>query len=248
MAPHTPYAHLLIGDGHFRGAAHETDAFTGLLEEACRQGATEVSILGDFLDLWVALPGTIAPGEAALVAVLRTFKARGVKLRYVVGNRDYLLSEWNAREALFDEVIEERVTLATPLGPLHLAHGDLVNLADRQYRRWRAFSRGPLLHALAYALPRPTMLRLAEAMAARLKRTNQQHKSYFPEDALRHYARSLGDAPATLVFGHFHQHRDFVEGNKRIVTLPFLGGDNAGILVTPQGLTRVNGPTPQQVG
>ncbi len=248
MQPKAPYAHLLIGDGHYRGEPGEAMALTRLLTRALAQGATELSILGDFFDLWVALPQTQAPGETPLVTVLRSFKARGLKLRYVVGNRDYLVPEWNTREHLFDEVVTESVTLDTPAGLLHLAHGDLVNLADRPYRSWRAFSRGPLVHGLAHALPKRAMLALANRMAQRLKHTNQRHKSYFPEAALRDYARRLPDAPATLVFGHFHLHREFTEGNKHIVTLPYLGGDNAGVLITSTGLHRLNGKDPQQVG
>jgi UDP-2,3-diacylglucosamine pyrophosphatase LpxH len=121
---------------------------------------------------------------------------------------------------------------------LHLAHGDLVNRADRQYRTWRAVSRSGPLPWLVRALPRRFVGRRAERIAERMKGTNLYHKSYFPEDQLRARARELPAGRATLVLGHFHEHHVIEEGDKTVVTLPFLGAENAGVLVTARGLER----------
>ena len=202
----------------------------------------ELSILGDFFELWLGLEGLEKPWHEALLAPLFDLKRNGVRMRYVIGNRDYFVTEWNARHPLFDSVIDGETTVDSPHGQLRLAHGDLVNRADTQYRRWRAFSRSAPLSLIARALPRSTLAGLAAKVAVRLSATNRFHKSYFPETELRTQARSLSPGAVTLVFGHFHEHHQLTEGDKQILTLPFLGGENAGILVTAHGFERLAAP------
>jgi UDP-2,3-diacylglucosamine hydrolase len=235
-------SHFLIADGHFHGAAHEPALLATLVGQASARGMTELSILGDLFDIWLGLAGLDKPWHARLLAPLYDIKQAGVRLRYVVGNRDYFLKEWNERHQLFDTVVDGEERLDSPQGPLLLAHGDLVNRADRPYRRWRAFSRSTPLALVARILPRSTLERIAAKVAEKLGATNRFHKSYFPETELRARARELPTGALTLVFGHFHEHHDLIEGDKRIITLPFLGGENSGILVTPAGFERLATP------
>lgn len=231
-------SHLIVADGHYCGAEGETQRWRTLLDAAQTAGVDEISILGDFFELWIGLEGLFAGWQQALFEPLRRAKQAGCRLRYVVGNKDYFVESWNQREALFDEVADPSCVVDSVAGQLHLAHGDLVNQADRQYRAWRAVSRGGPLPWLVRALPRRFVGRRAERVAERMKATNLRHKSYFPEDQLRGRARELCARSATLVFGHFHQYRVIREGDKTVVTLPFLGTENAGVLVTAEGLKR----------
>ncbi len=216
--------HFLVGDGHFVGAAHELPKWTALLAKA--EGAREISILGDMFELWLGLDGLETEWQRALFAPLFALKKQKVTLRYVVGNKDFFVREWNQRRGLFDEVIDKSVALP---GGLYLAHGDLVNTQDKQYRAWRAFSRSWFTRGLMQAWPRQSLARLGADVAERMKSTNTYHKSYFPEAELRARARELPSGLATQIYGHFHVHKELVEGDKRIVTLPFLGGEWAGL-------------------
>ncbi|MBI5510321.1 MAG: hypothetical protein HY903_16315 [Deltaproteobacteria bacterium] len=234
--------HLIVGDGHYQGLPGETERLARLLEAASRVGVDELSILGDFFELWLALPGMDPPGAAPLWELLRARQLSGWRLRYVVGNRDYFVAQWNARARLFGHVEDPGCVVEGAAGKLVLAHGDLVNRADRQYRRWRRFSRNPIVSLMVRSLPQATIARLGTRTAARLKATNRYHKSYFPEAELRARAREYAPGPATLIFGHFHEHHDLVEGDKRIITLPFLGRDNAGLLVDAGGLRLFTAP------
>lgn len=233
--------HLVIGDGHYFGADDEPARWSALLAAASVTRVTEISILGDFFELWLGLSGLETPWQEKLWAPLRELKSRGVKLRYVVGNKDFFVKEWNQRHQLFDAVIEKSVTLesaAGPLGLIHLAHGDLVNRADRQYRAWRAFSRSMPVQFKIKLLPRRWLARLGEKAAAKMQTTNRYHKSYFPEDQLRARARELPPGLATMIYGHFHAFHELQEGDKKIITLPFLGAENAGVLITSSGIHR----------
>lgn len=236
--------YLFIADGHFVGAPDEAQRFLALLaaaETAAQRGGglTEVAILGDLFELWLGLDGLEAGFQTVIFAPLFALKARGVKLHYVVGNKDFFVREWNLKRRLFDSVIEKEVLLSTPFGQVRLAHGDLVNRADRQYRLWRAFSRSWPMQMLMRLLPRRRLAQWALVVAERMKTTNQYHKSYYPE------AHLIADAQASPrvamhLYGHFHVHRELESENGRVVTLPFLGGEMAGLLLGPQGLVRVS--------
>lgn len=231
-------AHLLIGDGHYTGGDDERLRWSRLVEEVEREGIGELSILGDFFELWIALEGAMPTWQLEMIEPLHRLRARGVTLRYVIGNKDYFVAEWNEDARLFDHVIDGVETVDSPQGPLHLAHGDLVNRADRQYRAWRAFSRSVPLRLLARSLPRPAVRRIGERVAKRLESTNQTHKSYYPEEQLVARAREVTQTPATQVYGHFHVYRELQVEGVRVITLPFLATENAGVLVDDRGFHR----------
>lgn len=231
-------AHLIVGDGHYVGAAKEAEQWQTLLDTARTRGVREVSVLGDFFELWLGLEGLEQPWQESFLEPLRRLKQAGVRLRYVVGNKDYFIETWNRRHRLFDEV-GEQLRAGAPAHPLYLAHGDLVNRADRQYRLWRRLSRSWGFTRAVRALPRRWLAAVSHRVAKGMEATNRYHKSYFPEDQLRARARELPGGPGTLIFGHFHVYRTLQEGDKTVVTLPFLGGENAGLWVEEGRLERV---------
>lgn len=238
-------SHLIVGDGHYCGAANEAEGWARLLRAARAQGVREISILGDFFELWIGLRGLELAWQEPLFAPLQELKAEGVTLRYIWGNKDFFIEDWNDRAQLFDAVTDA-LRLETPAGPVYLAHGDLVNRADRQYRLWRALSRSAPFSLLACTLPRRWLSRTAERASEKMRGSNRYHKSYFPEAQLRESARELPPGPATLVFGHFHVHHELTEGDKKIITLPFLGGECAGIWLDDAGarvFTAAGAPT-----
>ena len=234
-------SHLVIADGHYTGVAGEADRLSQLLSQV--DGLEELSILGDLLELWIGLAGLETEWQKQLFAPLFELRAQGVFLRYLMGNKDYHIDAWNERHGLFDEVLAESTVVDSPQGPLHLAHGDLVNHRDRQYRRWRRLSHSAPFSLAFRAMPRRWLAGLSDRVATGMERTNREHKSYFPENELRARARELPPGRATLIYGHFHLHRELEEGDKRIITLPFLGDDNAGILIDERGFARIEAPT-----
>lgn len=240
----TPSIHLLIGDGHFVGDAHEAPRLADLVDRSLAAGITEVSILGDLFELWIALDGCAPPGLHTVVAHLRRWQTAGVRLRYVCGNKDYFVGQWNKQAKLFDAVVDEQCVLpvtyrqraaeTTVSGHLVLAHGDLVNTADKQYRLWRWFSRSPPVALAMRCLPRRWLSWLSDKTAAAMVGSNRRHKSYFPDTRLHEHARrqvGTSTPPTTFVFGHFHEHHDIETDDYRIITLPFLGGEYAGVLL-----------------
>ena len=228
-----------MGDGHYTGQQGEAKRWAALIERARRRQVREISILGDFFELWIGLPGMEEAWQHAFFEPLRALREHGVYLRYVVGNKDYFVEEWNRRHKIFDVVVNPGCAMASQQGLLYLAHGDLVNAQDRQYRLWRWFSRSLMVCWLMKLTPRSWLRRLSQRVASGLQRTNLDNKRDFPEQQLRARARELPRGPATMVYGHFHVYRELSEGDKRVITLPFLGAENAGILISDKGIVRV---------
>lgn len=227
-------SHVLIGDGHYRGTPAERERWSRLVRKLEADQVQELSVMGDFFELWIGLPGVMPSWQEEMLAELEPLKAGGTRMRYVVGNKDYFVPDWNRRSGLFDRVVEGTEVCPSPQGELHLAHGDLVNRADRQYRTWRAFSRSWPIRTFARLLPRSALARLGERLAKSLESTNKTHKMYFPESELEARAREV-PAAATQIYGHFHVHRELRFDNVRVITLPFLATENGGILVDGSG-------------
>lgn len=228
----------MIGDGHFRGGRDELHRWSRLLDRAQADGMEELSILGDLFELWLALDDVMPAWQHAMLKPLRRLRDQGIHLRYAVGNKDYFVEGWNRTRELFHNVIVNPMRLSSPLGPLYLAHGDLVNDKDTQYRAWRAVSRSLPVRALARAMPSTWLRRVGDQLAKQLEGTNRSHKMYFPERALEARARELPSGPATQIYGHFHVYRELHFGEKRVITLPFLATENAGVWIDGQGIRR----------
>jgi UDP-2,3-diacylglucosamine pyrophosphatase LpxH len=124
--------------------------------------------------------------------------------------------------APFDRVVTE--LLAAPgSSPAWVAeHGDLVNVDDRQYRRWRAASRSRLVLGSYLRLPGPLGLPLSRWIERRLRTTNLAYRRSFPTDhAVRRAASHFESSGARfLVLGHFHQELRFPAGPGEVLVLP----------------------------
>ena len=153
-----------------------------------------------------------APGPVLTLVVtdaLGRLRRRGCALLYVEGNHDFYLRRIDGGR-LFDLRAETFADLALAGRRAHLAHGDLVNTRDRQYRAWRAVSKNRLFFSAFSLLPTGARLSIAERLERRLAGTNARHKSGFPLTECEAYARRrIEEGREILIFGHFHEERRF---------------------------------------
>src|SRR5215467_429184 len=124
----------LLGDAHLREGDEEAPAFVRFLDALPRDIRTLV-ILGDLFAVWIGSPDLIRRHHRDVLDALARLRARGCSLVYVEGNHDYFLGRLYARE-LFDDFSPDTLDLILAGRLTHLAHGDLVNRRDRQYRTW----------------------------------------------------------------------------------------------------------------
>lgn len=195
---------LFLGDAHLRDDDPELDAFLRFLQDAPSRAAA-LYLMGDLFDLWIGSPAFLTDCHHRVLEALRRLRAAGMDLIYVEGNRDYRLGRLFENDP-FRSVVRERTEIAFGGRRIHLAHGDLVNRSDRQYRFWRRVAKGPVLLGALEALPDGAARRLARRLERDMAKTNRRHRVRFPEEECRRYALEVRRLGADmLVLGHFHE-------------------------------------------
>jgi UDP-2,3-diacylglucosamine hydrolase len=206
----------LLGDAHLRERDPEVEAFLGFLDRL-PGSASVLAILGDLFAAWIGRADLVRPHHERVVAALRRLHGRGVRVLYVEGNHDFFLRRLYAGDP-FEVIAETDLEIDLAGRRIHLAHGDLMNRHDRQYRAWRRLSKSRPFFAAFNLLPRATRLRLVEGLERGMATTNMEFRGGFPVGECLAYARPRIRAGAdAIVFGHFHDERrlEISEGERR---------------------------------
>jgi UDP-2,3-diacylglucosamine hydrolase len=215
---------VFVGDVHLEQDDPCLDAFLRFLD-GLEPTSRCIVFLGDLFNLWIGRPELEQPHQTAVVQRLTGLRRRGVRVRYVEGNRDYRLGPCYAGRAL-DDASDRAMTEHFAGRTIVAVHGDMANPADRRYRRWRRISRSRLVWTIFNLLPRSVRLRLAHSLERRLRASNREFKVRFPEEAVRDYAEAvLGGSGDALVLGHFHVEKELP---------PAPGGPPGRVFVLPE--------------
>jgi len=196
----------VVADAHLGGPGGEAAPLVAQLDALAAAGVDRLVLLGDLLQVWVGFRQyETAEARALLDAVARS-RARGVRVDYVEGNRDFFLAEGPYAEA-FDSIGTE--VAATAAGVRYLfVHGDGLNDRDRQYLAWRWLSKSWAVKSVIRTLPAAFVGRFVHGTERKLSGTNFKHKARVPVDAITRYAeRRLAEGHDVLVLGHFHEER-----------------------------------------
>ncbi len=198
----------VVADAHLGGPGGDAEPLAEQLAELPDEGASRLVLLGDLFQAWVGFHQYETLGVRLFLAAIDDLRARGVRVDYVEGNRDFFLGEGPYR-GRFDSVGTECAFEAG--GVRYLAvHGDGLNDRDRQYLAWRWLSKSGPVRLVIRNVPRRIVGRFVDAAEKRLSRTNFKHKSQVPEAAIRRYgARRLAEGHDVLLLGHFHEPRSF---------------------------------------
>ena len=206
----------LLGDAHLRENDVESADFVRFLDSLPREIGT-LAILGDLFSAWIGRPELTRPHHAAILEGLRRLRRRGCRLLYVEGNHDFFLRRMYAPDP-FESFDETSLDLRLAGRCAHLAHGDLVNRRDHQYRAWRAVSKNRLAFAAFNMIPLRRRARLVDDLERGMATTNMKARGGFPMEECLAYARTrLRLGIEILVFGHFHEERRIAleEGGRR---------------------------------
>jgi UDP-2,3-diacylglucosamine hydrolase len=213
---------VFIGDVHIERDDPALADFLALLD---RLGSTasRLVFMGDLFNIWIAGDQLEQPFQLAVIDRLSELRRRGLVVRYLEGNRDYRISQHVG--GAIDDVSNEGLVERFGGHVIYAAHGDLVNVDDRQYRAWRRLSRSAPAWRLFTLLPRGRRMRMAEAVERRMRVTNREHKRLFPEKQVRAYAAGrLRRGHDIVVLGHFHVEREIAiegpDGTGRVFVLP----------------------------
>ncbi len=228
---------LLISDLHLAPSSPERNQqFLDFLEQALKNG-DQIVIAGDLFDLWLGWPDLTFDYQKPILDRMRELMNSGLIMDYIEGNRDFSISHY--RGSIFRDVYPKESRREWSGKKLHLEHGDLINRSDRQYRLWRTLSKNRLTYFVIDRLPSWITMRLAVSLERGLRKTNQKHRMYYPEQNAEAFYTDLFQCGIDVVIlGHFHIEKSVQQRlNERTVLFYNLPGWEQGFryLVVPAG-------------
>ena len=135
---------LFISDLHLAGErpAANDQFFRFLRKEAAR--AEALYVLGDLFEAWAGDDELKDPAgdplAAEVAAGFQYLAGKGVQVRLMHGNRDFLLGE-GFLAASGAQLLEDPTVLKLKGGPVALLHGDTLCTDDHDYQAWRRTAR-----------------------------------------------------------------------------------------------------------
>jgi UDP-2,3-diacylglucosamine hydrolase len=192
----------VLADSH---AGTDASVDRALLELLDSMGEAELLILGDLFRAFVGLPRYWTSAQRDVLEALERLRARGGRIRFVVGNRDYLIRP--IPDLPFDQVIEDRAVIDLAGLPTLVTHGDGLDPRDVRYRAWRRLSRSAGATWALRALPGFVGRHLASGTERTLANTNRAYKAGpLPLEALLGLGREAAELGAKrALVGHFHR-------------------------------------------
>jgi len=204
---------LFISDLHLSPCEPGTvERFLTFLAAPARSSAA-LTILGDLFDYWAGDDDLADPFNARIAEALRALADSGVTVRFMAGNRDFLIGEAFAAAAGL-ALLPDPVVCDIGGIPTLLTHGDMLCTDDADYQRFRAQVRDPAWRTAFLA--RPLADRKHEIAA--LRERSEHAKRIKPMAIMDVAADAVGEMlrshqTRAIIHGHTHrQGRHHVEG------------------------------------
>ena len=196
---------LFISDLHLTEERPEAnERFIAFVEEKARNADT-LYILGDFFEYWIGDDDLGQPFNAIVAGLLRDLTQKGVQVRLMHGNRDFLVGERfcaaTGTQLLPDPSIVEIQGVKTLL-----MHGDTLCTDDLEYQAWRRKARDPAFQASFLAKPVAERRRAVEQMREKSKEVVKGKTAEIMDvndEAVRQALHSHG--VRRLIHGHTHR-------------------------------------------
>jgi UDP-2,3-diacylglucosamine hydrolase len=218
-------ADYYISDLHLAPDTPGTNALFYAFHEAELRDARSLTIIGDFLEAYSGFKQLRIPFTAVLMETLRELTGGGVTVRFIAGNRDFLLAKDCTKFGIqgfpHDTIIDGNSETIAAI------HGDSFCLDDHAYLRFRWIIRTIPFHWLNYV----TTPKMGQAVTQRMRaKSKARHArrvaagtpttSYDIKDeaVLAYLKRNPVD---TLICGHIHQpqERMYGESGPRMLVL-----------------------------
>ncbi|MCY7389081.1 MAG: UDP-2,3-diacylglucosamine diphosphatase [Burkholderiales bacterium] len=216
-----------------------TRLFERFMEETA-PAAASLYILGDLFEYWIGDDQLdIDPLARNVVAQLAALAAKGTKIFFMHGNRDFLLGDRFARSASF-EILSDPTMVSIGSVPVLLMHGDTLCTDDVAYQSFRAQVRSPAWQQAILAKPIAERIALAQSIRSQSDIEKSMKADAIMDvnaDVVSGTFRSNGFP--VLVHGHTHRparHEHTVGGHTCVRWVlqdwhnfgGYLGYDNAG--------------------
>lgn len=232
-----PRRALLVSDIHLpTGPSEYREQLLQLIKGPASE-ADVLYLLGDIFEYWLGDDVSVAD-HSAVVGALRRCAEAGTRIRFICGNRDFLVGR-DALSAMGAVALPDPVVVRLPDGEALLSHGDIWCTSDVRYQRWRRIAHNPLVQGTFRCMPVAWRRRTAQ----RLRRESA--------DRGRVQAEMLMDVdPAAVAHAHRafqvnriihgHTHRPAIHGHDgriRIVLPDWRPNDCRYLSVEPDGIS-----------
>lgn len=194
--------HIFVSDTHVRpGLPGGSHSFLDFLQGPCRD-ADVVWLLGDIFDYWTG-PNHLKGGDySQLLDALCQVTESGVQVRFIHGNRDYLVGRrFEKRTGVRVVGSSETVTLGGR--HVYLAHGDFIYNRNPKYTAYRHVMNFPLLRHAVTSIPTS----LSGVLARRFQKVSRKTTpvvSWSGEDILQEAKPFFKRGVDVVVCGHIH--------------------------------------------
>ena len=224
--PEQPRRKLFASDVHLEvGGGDRTKRFRRFLSDVCLPG-DELYLLGDLFDIWLGRNQEKATDFADSLDAMRQAVERGVRIRIIPGNRDFLIGEQLA-DACGVEVLPDPHTIQERGERWLVSHGDEYSTVDPLYPVFRILIRSCVIRGAFKILP----MWLKRALAApfrwqsegrhrhEIERHEEREKQEAAGPADRRILKAVKDGADIVICGHFHRQQERTVGSGRLFVL-----------------------------
>jgi UDP-2,3-diacylglucosamine hydrolase len=196
---------FFISDLHLHGSRPDINrVFFEFLRGPARE-AESLYILGDLFENWAGDDDLATPFNRSVAAALAEYSRTGIPLKFMHGNRDFLL-DGEFAEACGGTLIDDPHALNLYGTPTLLMHGDTLCTDDVGYQRFRAQVRDPAWQRGFLALPLEARKRQIEAV----RQTSESEKTRKAPEIMDVNAAAVeaalrAHAYPRLIHGHTHR-------------------------------------------
>ncbi|OJA00040.1 UDP-2,3-diacylglucosamine diphosphatase [Rickettsiella grylli] len=161
-------------------------------------------LLGDLFEMWIG-DDYVTPFHQSIITGLSQARAKGIKLYFMPGNRDFLIGKQFIQETgccyLPDPTLIELYGT-----PTLLTHGDRFCTLDKPYLRYRRWSRYAFCQSLFLHLPRSWRQKIAFYLRHHPERAGHSFDPQY-DIVFSDLCAYLNQYPTTLQIIHGHTHR-----------------------------------------
>jgi UDP-2,3-diacylglucosamine hydrolase len=196
---------FFISDLHLCDARPDINrVFFRFLRGPARE-AESLYILGDLFEYWAGDDDLGDPFNTSIAEALAEYSRTGIPLRFMHGNRDFLL-DGEFASACGGQLLGDPHALDLFGAPTLLMHGDTLCTDDLDYQKFRAQVRNPNWQKGFLALPLEQRKRQIEAV----RQTSESEKTRKAPDIMDVNARAVEaalreHAYPRLIHGHTHR-------------------------------------------
>lgn len=153
---------VFAADLHLRPEAPEGARALERLTASLAPG-DELWLLGDLFEFWAGRGHAALPDHRPALESLRETGRRGISIRFLPGNRDFLLEDRTLREWGMEPAGGTETMIERQGRRIYLAHGEFLCPKDLAYRRAAALLRNPASLWIGRRLPFPLAYRAAQS-------------------------------------------------------------------------------------